>query len=142
MNFSPSSSYGASSSMATPDSLPECTCKLRVEMKMSRTHLNPGRRFLRCSNKEKQCGFFEWVDPEIKPRNQDDDAEKLNFWIGECYRLQKYVEEDMKRIRLLEDEVRLLRMEKVKGSKNWKKKVFVCACVVGVVSVVIQAFVA
>ncbi|XP_057811286.1 uncharacterized protein LOC131025509 [Salvia miltiorrhiza] len=143
MKFTPSAScYSASSSsMTTPDFFPECACKLQVEMKTSRTQLNPGRRFLRCSNKEKQCGFFELVDPEVKPKIEDDEDEKLNFWIGECYRLGKYVEEDMKRIRLLENEVRLLRMENVESSKCSMKKMVACACVLGVVCLVIQAFV-
>ena len=34
---------------------------------VSFTHKNPGRRFVRCANPVRNCGFWEWIDDPISP---------------------------------------------------------------------------
>ena len=45
----------------------KCRCGRNALEWVSFTHKNPGRRFVRCSNRLRSCGYWEWIDDPISP---------------------------------------------------------------------------
>ncbi|GAA0156767.1 hypothetical protein LIER_14178 [Lithospermum erythrorhizon] len=53
--------------MATHESNIRCWCGRYALEWVSFTEKNPGRRFMRCSNRIVGCGFWEWLDEPVSP---------------------------------------------------------------------------
>ena len=45
----------------------KCRCGRNALEWVSFTQKNPGRRFVRCANRLRSCGFWEWIDDPISP---------------------------------------------------------------------------
>ncbi|XP_020876125.1 uncharacterized protein At4g04775-like [Arabidopsis lyrata subsp. lyrata] len=92
----------------------KCHCESPIVQKISRSVPNPYRRYYRCAyaaqmKLENDNHVFKWLDEALV-----DEIEQLDFQVD-----------------VLEEEVRLMKMEKIQDMKELNKKMIIvfCSCV-------------